>query len=93
MPQARQGPSGVESFASAGSKLEGTGLEKEQMGQIHVAEVCLGGGGSRGRLAELTLLDGVEEPDDGVSCLEPPRPNLIAFEYNVTLGEDLRKPA
>lgn len=37
MPQARQGGSGVEAVAVAGSKLEGTGFENEQMGQTHVA--------------------------------------------------------
>lgn len=45
MPQARQGGSGVEAVAVAGSKLEGTGFENEQMGQTHVAFTfwCVGG--------------------------------------------------
>jgi len=37
MPQARQGGMGVFSFAAEGSKFDGTGFEKEHMGQIHVA--------------------------------------------------------
>lgn len=37
IPHARQGGRGVEAVAVAGSKLEGTGLENEQMGQTHVA--------------------------------------------------------
>jgi hypothetical protein len=45
MPHARQGGSGVEAVAVAGSKLEGTGFENEQMGQTHVAFTfwCVGG--------------------------------------------------
>jgi len=42
MPQARQGGSGVWAFAVEGSKLDGTGFEKLQMVQTHVA--VLGGG-------------------------------------------------
>jgi hypothetical protein len=37
IPQARHGGGGVETLAILGSKLEGTGLEKEQIGQIQVA--------------------------------------------------------
>lgn len=37
MPQARHGGSGVCAFAVTGSKFDGTGLEKEQMGHTHVA--------------------------------------------------------
>lgn len=42
MPQARQGGSGVCAFAADGSKLEGTGLEKLQIVQTHVAAVTVG---------------------------------------------------
>lgn len=42
IPQARHGGSGVFALAVAGSKLTGTGLEKEQMGHIHVALVSRG---------------------------------------------------
>lgn len=37
MPQARHGGRGVFAFADAGSKFDGTGFEKEHIGQIHVA--------------------------------------------------------
>lgn len=37
IPQAKHGGNGVFAFAVPGSKFEGTGLEKEQIGQIHVA--------------------------------------------------------
>src|ERR1700742_4587241 len=36
MPQAKHGGSGNASVAIVGSKFEGTGLEKEQMGQTQV---------------------------------------------------------
>lgn len=39
IPHAKQGGSGVCAFAVAGSKLEGTGFEKLQMVQTHVAEL------------------------------------------------------
>ena len=45
MPQAKHGGIGVCSFAADGSKFEGTGFEKEQMGQIHVALVGIFGVG------------------------------------------------
>ena len=37
MPHARHGGRGVRAFAVVGSKLEGTGFEKEQMGHTQVA--------------------------------------------------------
>lgn len=46
MPHARHGASGVCAFAVAGSKLEGTGFEKLQIVQTHVAVAA--GGGSTG---------------------------------------------
>ena len=52
MPQAKQGGIGVFSFAAEGSKFDGTGFEKEQMGQIHVALVGIFGVGE-----ETDLLD------------------------------------
>lgn len=45
MPQARQGGSGVCALAVAGSKFAGTGLEKEHIGQIQVAELTGDGSG------------------------------------------------
>lgn len=43
IPQARHGGSGVRALAVAGSKLEGTGLEKEHIEHTHVA-LSVGGG-------------------------------------------------
>lgn len=45
IPQAWQGERGVCWFAKAGSKLEGTLLDKPQIGHIHVALVFLAGNG------------------------------------------------
>lgn len=45
IPHARHGGKGVLAFAVAGSKFDGTGFEKEHIGQIQVAFVSLGGGG------------------------------------------------
>lgn len=44
IPHARQGGSGVEAVAVAGSKLDGTGFEKEQIGHTQVAFTGLGAG-------------------------------------------------
>lgn len=45
IPHAKQGGSGVDAVAVAGSKLDGTGLENEHMGQTHVAfTLCAGVG-------------------------------------------------
>lgn len=60
MPQARHGGRGVCAFAAAGSKFEGTGLEKLQIVQIHVAEEAgLGSGGFLGEFSCLGELDEV----------------------------------
>ena len=53
IPQARQGGRGVCAFAVEGSKLEGTGLEKLQMVQTHVAG--LAGVGSTGGAHRLSI--------------------------------------
>lgn len=42
MPHARHGGRGVFAVAVAGSKLDGTGLEKEHIGQTQVAFTGLG---------------------------------------------------
>lgn len=44
IPHARQGGKSVAALAVAGSKLVGTGLENEQMGQIQVALIGFGDG-------------------------------------------------
>lgn len=45
IPQAKHGANGLCALAVAGSKFEGTGFEKEQIGQIHVAELAGVGSG------------------------------------------------
>lgn len=78
MPHARQGGSGVCAFAVAGSKFDGTGLENEHIGQIHVA-LAAGAGAAdgaterkglpcRGGGVAVALADGVS-----VAKLEGPR--------------------
>jgi hypothetical protein len=74
MPQAKQDSNGVCSLAVAGSKLEGTGFEKVQIGHTQVAlftGVGSGGGRWNGLSARETgvgvaLLDGVDNRD---TCL------------------------
>lgn len=64
IPHARHGGSGVFAFATPGSKFEGTGFEKEQIGQIHVALGSLAaavGVGAEG-LAGVPNLDGGVDP-------------------------------
>lgn len=56
MPQARHGGIGVRD-ASAGSKFDGTGFEKEQMGQTQDADIDGGGAG---------LFRRSGEPDEGL---------------------------
>lgn len=77
------------SLAVVGSKFDGTGLEKLQMLQTHVAE--LGGGVSTGgtRKGLSTLCAGEAVPlRDGWSDAR-----LLVLGTKVILGEDLRKPA
>lgn len=85
MPHARHGGIGVRE-ARAGSKLEGTGFEKEHMGHTHVA---LGGGGAG---AGLPCRGGVDELLVGVAVT--PRVSCFnGFGYRVIFADDLRKPA
>ena len=58
MPHAKQGGKGVYIFAVVMSKFEGTGLEKEQMVQIHVALPSLGLA-----LLETVTLKGLCDPE------------------------------
>jgi hypothetical protein len=86
MPQARHGGIGVRD-ASAGSKLEGTGFEKEQIG--HTQDALIDGGG-----AGLFRRSG--EPDAGLGAagaLNPRESWFAGLGKRVILGEDLRKPA
>lgn len=45
IPHAWHGDKGVLAFATAGSKLEGTALEKEHIGQTQVTLIDRGAGG------------------------------------------------
>ena len=68
IPQFRHGGRGVDALAVARSKFDGTGLPKEQMGQIHVALGGLGvdiDGGRNG----LALLDDGGDKWLGVGAL------------------------
>lgn len=62
MPQAKHGGKGVRSFAVLGSKLDGTGLEKEHIGHIQVTfgSLCGAGEGAAGRPGVAYRLGGVE---------------------------------
>lgn len=90
MPHAKHGGNGVRAFAVAGSKFEGTGFEKEQIGHTQVAL----GGGAAG--AGDPRLSGVvdEELCTVVDEFGGPRDNLFeGLGYRVILGADFKKPA
>ena len=71
IPQARHGGIGVRD-ASAGSKFEGTGFEKEQMGHTHVALCCGAGAG-------LLCLGGVKVVGlPGEAITEVPRESCLS---------------
>lgn len=63
MPQARHGGSGKVSVAIVGSKLDGTGLEKEHMGQTQVPATkgAAAGDAAEGRKGLGVREEGVEE--------------------------------
>lgn len=98
IPHARQGGRCVAAVAVAGSKLDGTGLEKEQIGQIQVALTGFGEG-------DLVDCDRVDNDftecrwDGGTAglalALRDPLALLFfcGLGYMVTLGEDLKNPA
>lgn len=85
------------SGAVEGSKLEGTGFEKEQIGHIHVP-VLLGEGSELGRWKGLptragdavALLEGPLRLDTPRVCIDD---LLVGFGTSVILADDLRKPA
>lgn len=99
MPQARHGGRGVCALAEAGSKLDGTGLEKLQMVHTHVAVLAgdestgadLRGLSERGAGEAVVLFLGEAVPKAGdLDCNAEP---LVGFGIRVTFGEDFRKPA
>lgn len=86
MPHAKQGGMGVRE-ARAGSKLDGTGFEKEQMGHTQVA---LAGAGARAGAGGGTGLAW----RGGVDGAETPRVRYRAGLGNrVILADEVRKPA
>ena len=97
MPQARHGASGVWALAVVGSKLEGTGFEKLQMVQTHVA--VLDGGASTGKTRsgpsgcrdgeEVLFREGPPAGPGERGCTEA---RLDGLGIRVILAEDLRKP-
>jgi hypothetical protein len=99
IPQARQGANGVCPFEVSGSKFEGTGFEKEQIGHIHVA-VLAGVGSDVGRWKGLSLRDngdavallegGTVRLDIARFCTED---RLEGFGTRVIFAEDFKKPA
>lgn len=98
MPHAKHGGSGVCSFAAAGSKLEGTGLEKLQIVQTHVA-VLVAGGSTGGVLNGLSARcggdvvrprEGMEAPAGDRDCSDM---RFVGFGIRVIFADDFRKPA
>jgi hypothetical protein len=98
IPHARHGGSGVWTFAVAGSKLDGTGLENVQM--VHTQVAVLGGGCSTGgglsglsdccSGEDVPLLDGAEPSPGERDCNDV---RLEGLGMSVTLAEDFRNPA
>jgi hypothetical protein len=86
MPHARHGGNGVRAFAVAGSKFDGTGFEKEQMGHTQVALGGSAAGGAGDRCPSGVL--------ESVDAGGPRESRFAGLGYRVILGEDLRrKPA
>jgi hypothetical protein len=95
MPQARHGGNGVCALAVEGSKLDGTGLEKLQMVQTHVA-VLAWGGSTGGALIGLSVRVTDEElpfPDASPGDRGCREDRFVALGISVILADDLRKPA
>ena len=96
IPHAKQGASGVRSFAVCGSKFDGTGFENEHIVQIQVA-VLAGDGSGVGRWKGLSIRDG-----EAVALLDGPlrleiarfwiEDRLIGLGTSVIFGDDFKKP-
>lgn len=87
-------------FAVEGSKLEGTGLEKLQMVQTHVAGLDGVGSTGGGRYGLSVRFEGVGVPFPLRERMELSPSDrgwregrLAALGINVIFAEDLRKPA
>lgn len=100
MPHARQGGRGVDAVAVTGSKVGGTGFEKEHMGQIQVAFTGFNDGEGLfcgPRSGEGEFIDSEFEGCDK-DGLVPALFDLVGsffrgFGYMVILGDDFRNPA
>jgi hypothetical protein len=103
MPQARQGGNGKASVAIVGSKLDGTGLENEQMGHTQVPTTTGKDGVGRaegrnglvdrdaGEDADATLWNCGDCDTPGLAIL--PKPRFNGFGNKVIFGEDFRNLA
>ena len=97
-PHAKQGAKRVCALAVAGSKFDGTRLEKEQIGHIQVAILegegsCIGrwkGLFVRDRGDAVALLDGVLRLDIARFCTED---RLEGFGTRVIFADDFKNPA
>lgn len=98
MPHAKHGASGVWALAVAGSKFEGTGLEKEHIGHIHVPAL-IGDDSAVGRWNGLSARDSGDAVAllEGVARLVRLRcwidDRFDGFGTSVILAEDFIKPA
>lgn len=95
IPHARQGGKGADAVAVPGSKVAGTGFEKEQIGQIQVAftgfsfgDSLLGDEGRGSGEGDLAETDGL-----ATSLLDLPGLFFKGLGYSVIFGDDLRNPA
>jgi len=98
IPHAKHGANRVCSFEECGSKFEGTGFEKEQIGHIQVA-VLAAGGSETGRWNGLSvrdngdavaLLEGAVRFDTARFCTDD---RLEGLGTSVIFAEDFKKPA
>ena len=97
-PHAKHGANGVYSLAVWGSKFDGTGLDKEHIGHIHVA-VLAGGGSGAGKWNGLSVRDNGDAVAllEGVARLDIARfwieDRFEGFGTRVIFAEDFKKPA
>lgn len=101
MPQARHEGRFVAAVAVAGSKFDGTGLEKEQIGHIHVAWTDFGEGArcgaancGRGESGFTGCrVDGCGTAGLAVALRVLPLLFFCGFGYIVIFADDFKKPA
>ena len=98
IPQAKHGANGACLVAVCGSKLDGTGFEKEHIGQIQVAVLAGEGSGVRrwnglsvrDNGDAVALLEGAVRLDIDRFCLED---RFEGFGTRVIFAEDFKNPA